>query len=127
MTTLGILLACACLRARPESSSGPGIDLPPPRVHVDPLPGPKATVDSVVSTSCPWPPQAELVNSASVILRVEVSPSGTAQRVIVLADPGHGFGAQAQECALAANYRPALDDAGIPLASTATIRMHFQR
>jgi hypothetical protein len=41
-----------------------------------------------------------------------VRPNGTAQRVTILGDPGHGFARVAAACALRHRFAPALDPGG---------------
>jgi TonB family protein len=79
--------------------------------------------------ACVFPAEADraAIDNAYVVLRVSVSPAGTADIVDVLQDPGHGFGAAARECALKRKYLPALDAAGAPHADVIKIRIHFSR
>ncbi|MEM8609095.1 MAG: ferric siderophore ABC transporter substrate-binding protein [Myxococcota bacterium] len=82
------------------------------------------------SWNCPWPEEAEMlgITEQFVPIRVMTDPEGVALRVTVLADPGHGFGAAAAECARANKFRPALDDYGKPYAaSSPVLRLRFTR
>ena len=69
---------------------------------------------------CPFPPESDeaQINLERVHVVVTVRPDGTPQSVRVLADPGHGFGRAARECAMRQRFEPALDRDGKPVAST---------
>jgi protein TonB len=80
--------------------------------------------------ACPWPAEAEdlAIEAEVVVLRVTVRPDGAVTEVEVAADPGHGFGRVARECARAYRFPPAFDDAGHPvLAMSPPIRVTFTR
>jgi len=80
--------------------------------------------------TCPWPREAqdEPINEQTVVLRVVVRPDGTVESVKILADPGHGFGPQAYDCALRTKFSPALDRQGRPLkAQSPPLRVRFTR
>jgi periplasmic protein TonB len=79
--------------------------------------------------NCPFPPQADIdgVDRAVTTLRVELSAQGTVNRVAILRDPGHGFGAAAQRCAFGKRYNPALDREGRPIAAGLVINVRFVR
>jgi protein TonB len=80
--------------------------------------------------SCPWPPEAEELphDEEIVVLKVVVRADGVVDQVEVVADPGHGFGRVARECARAYRFPPALDDVGRPiLATSPPIRVTFTR
>jgi protein TonB len=80
--------------------------------------------------SCPWPreAQAEQINEQTVVLRVVVRPDGTVESVKILADPGHGFGPQAFDCALRTRFTPARDRQGRPIkAQSPPLRVRFTR
>jgi protein TonB len=82
------------------------------------------------SWSCPWPREAdsEQIDEQTVILRVVVNASGTAEKATVLADPGHGFGAAAVACALRTRFVPARGRSGEVVRSTSPpIRVRFTR
>jgi protein TonB len=78
---------------------------------------------------CPFPPEADAdeIDEAAVTLRVEVDPSGAAKRAAVMADPGHGFGREAQRCAMSKRWNVALDHEGNPIEGTVTVRVRFDR
>ena len=80
--------------------------------------------------SCPWPPEAdsEQIDEQTVILRVVVDASGTAEKATVLADPGHGFGPAAVACALQTRFVPARERSGETVRATSPpIRVRFTR
>lgn len=80
--------------------------------------------------SCPWPREAdaEQIDEQTVVLRVVVDASGTAERATVLADPGHGFGAAAVACALRTRFVPARARSGEAARSLSPpIRVRFTR
>jgi len=65
--------------------------------------------------------------------RIEVNPvmvraDGTPESVRVVADPGHGFGRAARQCAMRQRYEPAQDREGHTLAGTMPpINVTFRR
>ena len=69
---------------------------------------------------CGFPDEAdqEQVHQAWVRIVVSVDATGRATKVDIVKDPGYGFGRLAQKCALRKRYRPALNRAGKPVAST---------
>jgi len=79
--------------------------------------------------NCPFPSEADTngVDRAVTTLRVELSGQGTVNRVAILRDPGHGFGAAAQRCAFGKRYNPALDREGRPIAAALVINVRFVR
>jgi protein TonB len=79
---------------------------------------------------CPFPPEAnaEHINHAEVRVQAEVSETGAATAIIVLVDPGSGFGREARACAMRHTYQPALDHDGKPTAGTTLpFIVHFDR
>jgi protein TonB len=60
-------------------------------------------------------------------LRVELSGQGAVNRVAILHDPGHGFGAAARRCAFGKRYNPALDQKGRPIPAALVINVRFVR
>ena len=78
---------------------------------------------------CPFPPEADTdqVDSAVVTVRVELDALGAPRRVVVLIDPGHGFGREAQRCALGKRWTPALDHGGTAIEGVVTIHVRFDR
>lgn len=89
----------------------------------------RASVAGDSQWQCPFPPEADadLVDNAVVTIRVDVDPSGSVHGVAVLTDPGHGFGREAQRCAVSKHWNPALDRSGSPIEGTVTIRVRFDR
>jgi protein TonB len=79
------------------------------------------------SWQCPFPPEANGVDQATVQLRVFVGSDGRALDATVIADPGHGFGTEALQCAIGRRWSPALDRAGNPTRATAIVKVHFTR
>jgi len=79
---------------------------------------------------CPWPSEAdsEQIDDAYVMVQVTVGPNGRASQVRVLQDPGHGFGREAQRCAMKETFTTALDRDGNAIAGvTKAFRIHFER
>jgi periplasmic protein TonB len=78
--------------------------------------------------SCPWPPEADPIDDAVVVVAVVIDAAGHATRVDVLGDPGYGFGREARRCALRETYVPGLDREGRPAVSvTKPFRVRFTR
>jgi protein TonB len=79
---------------------------------------------------CPWPSEAdaEQIDEAYVSVQVATRPDGTAERVTILSDPGHGFAREARQCAMRERYNAALDHDGNPMPGlTKAFRIHFER
>jgi protein TonB len=78
---------------------------------------------------CPFPPEADGygIDSAVVTLRARIDASGVPGSILAIGDPGHGFGREAQRCAAAKRWRPALDRDGQPTEGWVTVRVHFDR
>jgi protein TonB len=66
------------------------------------------------SWDCDFPGEADRdkIDSATVGMTVDVSSSGKAIAVLIIEDPGHGFGRMAASCALKHKFTPALDVKG---------------
>jgi protein TonB len=81
------------------------------------------------SWNCPFPPEADAdqIDQAVVGVRVTVRTDGSASSVVVVSDPGHGFGRAAKACALARRYQPALDRTGTPIVSSSMVNVRFSR
>ncbi|MDI1477159.1 energy transducer TonB [Polyangium sp. y55x31] len=116
---------------RPVRHTGLGGGPPPRR---PPAPPPDlsrpASLYGDRAWDCDFPPEAEAagIRNALVVLQIVVRADGRAQKVDVVSDPGHGFGAQARYCAARHHYRPALDRAGQPTqASLGPVRIRFVR
>ena len=79
---------------------------------------------------CPFPPEADSddINEAYVTMEVLVGANGRAQQVTIVKDPGHGFGREAQKCAMRKMFATQLDRSGNPMAGkTKPFRIHFER
>jgi periplasmic protein TonB len=78
---------------------------------------------------CPFPSEAARagVDSAIVTLRVEVTADNQIESVIVLRDPGDGFGREARRCALSKRWQAGLDREGRAAHRTTVVSVHFQR
>lgn len=99
---------------------------PPRREDRSRLPGLVGSTD----WDCPFPGEAdaEQVDRAVVLIKVQVRPDGTPENVTVLQDPGHGFGREARRCAMRKTYSHALDPDGNPIAGTTKpFRVSFDR
>ncbi len=80
--------------------------------------------------NCPFPPEAdsEQIDQAFPTIQVAVRADGTAERVTVLSDPGHGFGRAATRCAMQQRYETALDRDGNAIPGlTKSLRVRFER
>lgn len=69
----------------------------------------------------------ENLQAKSAFIAIHVGPDGVAQTVDILEDPGDGLGEAARTCALAQQYRPALDASGKPTTGTKKLRLFFQQ
>lgn len=101
--------------------AGPPSPSPPP---------PYATAPRVTGTpSCSFPKEAddEGIDQAKVVLRVTVETTGKPSSVLVLSDPGHGFGRVARACALKYTFQPGKDASGAAVKSIATLIIRFDR
>jgi protein TonB len=78
---------------------------------------------------CPFPAEANAggIDHAVVALRVDLDPEAHVTGVIVLDDPGHGFGSEADRCARRRAWSPALDRAGHPTRASVVVHVHFER
>jgi protein TonB len=70
---------------------------------------------------------AAQIDDAYVTIEVVVKQDGRASSVQILSDPGHGFGRQAHNFALAHRFDPALDHDGHAVDGTMRVRVHFSR
>jgi protein TonB len=89
-----------------------------------------AWLEGTTSWDCDFPGEAERdhIRDAVVEMTVNVRPNGTAQRVTILDDPGHGFGRVAAACALRHRFTPALDPEGHPIwGKTRPFHVGFHR
>jgi periplasmic protein TonB len=78
---------------------------------------------------CPFPREAKRagVDAATVTLRVEVQADSRVESVIVMSDPGDGFGREARRCALSKRWQAGLDRAGNAAKRTTVVNVKFQR
>ncbi|MEO7034307.1 MAG: hypothetical protein ABI548_10460 [Polyangiaceae bacterium] len=72
------------------------------------------------SWNCDFPAEADVegIDSAVVTVSVTVSTEGRAKSIVVLHDPGNGFGQAVRSCAFRQHFQIALDRAGQPIIST---------
>jgi hypothetical protein len=79
--------------------------------------------------TCPFPWMANIarVDEATVDLRVTVAPTGVADAITVVHDPGYAFAQAAGTCAFAQRYVPAHDADGRAVRGEMTLRVHFSR
>lgn len=110
------------------NATGTGTAPPPPRaVDRSRAPGLLGSVDW---NDCPFPGEAdaEQIDQAFVMIKVDVKPDGSPQNVTVIQDPGHGFGREARKCAMRKKYSQGLDLDGNPIAGTTKpFRVRFER
>jgi protein TonB len=108
----------------------------PSRLPAGPAVGPKdlSRPASVTASGdwndCGFPPEAdqEGVNFGKVTLAVTVRADGRARSVAVIKDPGYGFGAVAQRCAMRKSYQTALNREGQSIEqTTAPFTVRFTR
>lgn len=109
------------------TSAPPTPPPPPPAPTVD-----KSRAARVVSDNwrwCPFPQEADIaqIDEARVTMEVVLKPDGTPASARVIADPGNGFGRQAQACAMRAKYATALDRDGNPIQATHRFNITFSR
>lgn len=78
---------------------------------------------------CPFPEEAdsEGLDTAVVLLKVQVATNGAVEKVDVAKDPGFGFGREARRCALRKRWQPARDRNGLPIGKSSTLSVRFQR
>jgi protein TonB len=117
--------------AAPGAPTGTGTVAAPP-----PPPPPAPTVDKSRAArtvnddwNCPFPPEADSaqIDSAQVIVEVQVGPNGAPSGVKVLSDPGNGFGREALRCAMRQRFTPALDRDGNTVPGVTRVRVRFDR
>jgi protein TonB len=122
------------ISSRPGRGSGQADESPRARGNA---PGNEPGIDrsrapsvlGALAWNCPFPSQADVegVNSALVTIRVEVDATGRPQRVLVLSDPGHGFGEAARRCALGKRWTPGSDRWGRPHSAGVNLSVRFVR
>ena len=79
---------------------------------------------------CAWPQKAmeQAIFEQSVVLKVVVEANGKVAKVLLLDDPGFGFGEAARRCALQTKFIPAKNHLDQPIrASSPPIRVRFTR
>lgn len=121
-------IAVRQLNARPDGVPG-GRGTAPAAPAVD-LSRPARPAASSGWNDCGFPPEAdaEQVNEGRVTLVVVVDANGRAKSANAVADPGYGFGARAERCALRKSFEPALDRFGKPkVGPTAPFMVRFTR
>ncbi|MBS2013343.1 MAG: TonB family protein [Deltaproteobacteria bacterium] len=79
--------------------------------------------------ACPFPPAADKagIDTAVVTLRVKVDASGKPTDVLIVSEPGHGFGAAAKACTAKISFEPARDAGGRAVAGETVMRIRFER
>jgi hypothetical protein len=80
--------------------------------------------------ACAFPAEADTakIATAEVLIRVLVDADGSPESVQTLKEPGFGFGAAAERCAMAREYEPGRDALGVAVARwTPPIRLRFLR
>jgi periplasmic protein TonB len=118
--------------AGPQGAPEPARPAPPAPSPPRPAPAPPAVRPAAPmagSFACSHLfPVAADVDDAAVRLVVRVRSDGSAESVVVLSDPGSGFGEAARRCALAQRFRPAEGPDGAPTAGpTAPFVVRFRR
>jgi protein TonB len=78
---------------------------------------------------CPFPPEADEggVDHAVTTIQVDVDEAGAIVRLMVLEDPGSGFGREAEECARRKRFQSAHDRRGFPTRGSVVLRVSFDR
>lgn len=115
--------ARAGLRGRPGGTTPPPVREPPDRSR-------HAAVNTGYNLDCAFPTEADRdrIDHGWAQLIVTVRADGSAARVQLLGDSGHGFGRVAQQCSMRARYLPALDRRGTPIEQdTPSFRYGFHR
>ena len=108
----------------PGGVMGPAVGTPPGPL---PAPPPKPTLVPG-SMQCSFPKDVDPdVDAARVVLRVSVDALGAVTKILVLADPGHGFGRAARDCIAHARFVAARDEQARPVPGDTTLTVRFQR
>jgi TonB family protein len=78
--------------------------------------------------NCVFPSEARKagIEHAVVTLRIKVDARGKPKDVVVISDPGHGFGESAKTCAKKMDFDPARDDAGKAIDGETVMRIRFE-
>jgi protein TonB len=118
------------VNARPDGvPGGTGTAPAAPQPAVD-LSRPARPLAGSGWNDCGFPPEAdaEQINQALVTLVVVVDENGRPKSASAVKDPGYGFGARAERCALRKSFEPSLDRFGKPkVGSTAPFTVRFTR
>jgi protein TonB len=78
---------------------------------------------------CPFPEEADVagVDRALAKIRVDIDAAGNVRNVVVVHDPGHGFGRAAERCARGKRFDAALDRNGRAIATQVAVGVRFVR
>ncbi|HEY4012208.1 MAG TPA: energy transducer TonB [Polyangiaceae bacterium] len=78
---------------------------------------------------CAFPKAADRAkeDEAVVDLQIVVTPDGRPRDIMILTDPGYGFGRAARLCAARQKYIPAHSARGEPVEGTIKVRVHYVR
>jgi protein TonB len=78
---------------------------------------------------CPFPEAADVagVDRALAKIRVDIDAAGNVRNVVVVHDPGHGFGRAAERCARGKRFDAALDRNGRAIATQVAVGVRFVR
>ncbi|APR78592.1 Ferric siderophore transport system, periplasmic binding protein TonB [Minicystis rosea] len=130
--TLANGTSTSAVRGRPSPSGAPGGTGSAP-ARAPATPGPDLsrppTLEGRSEWRCPFPAEADegRIDHAVVSLTVSVDATGRVTRVSVASDGGHGFGREAQRCAMGRRWTPAVDPHGAPVSGTVAINVRFDR
>lgn len=88
-----------------------------------------ASVMGGLDWRCPFPEEANAagVDRALAKIRVEIDAAGHVRNVVVVHDPGHGFGRAAERCARGKRFHAALDRDGRAVAMQVAVGVRFVR
>jgi len=110
------------LRAQPGGKPASTGTAPAPvaKAPEQDLSRPAMPVGARAWNDCPFPPEAQLdgVEYARVTLVATVNTDGRAKSIVIVSDPGSGFGNQARQCAMRKTFQVALDKSGQPIVSS---------
>ncbi len=113
----------------PEPAAVASATVPVLRVTRAPDRSSPARLGGSVRWLCPWPKEAEAeMRHMTVQIAADVRADGAPQSIRVMTDPGYGFGAAAQACAMRHTYVPSRDSAGREAdGATMPFAVHFDR
>ena len=88
-----------------------------------------ASVMGGLDWRCPFPEEANVagVDRALAKIRVEIDAAGHVRNVLVVHDPGHGFGRAAERCARSKRFHAALDRDGRAVPTQVAVGVRFVR